>query len=415
MSGNKGPTLMWDIRAFSKEEIDCFRTLLNSTSKPLGLCVLTMKDKSSFNISGSVPLNIWILDSKATDHMTLFPSYFTSYFKVFKNQLITIANGDHFSIVRFDNVQLQSSVSLHNVFHVPKLANNLISIHRLIQDWNCEAIFFRSHCVTTSIRRICLPINGQPQKLGQLLKFDFIINVLDIHCLVYLRQCFHIYLQKSMSSPLIVMFVSSQNTFVQHFLIGIIKVFTFDLIHFDVWGQLVTLYWGLSDNDIEFVNLEFSKFLKNDGVVHELTCENTPKQNGVAERKNCHLFEVARTLLFQVSIANVYWGEAILTATYLINRLPIRVLNGISPIKYILSFSPSSLLILSLPSHVFGCVVLSTIHIVGSEILELLNCYLEVELVIESLPFPTQDVQVQEVILEELITEKAHNEVGEED
>ncbi|RDX70727.1 hypothetical protein CR513_50003, partial [Mucuna pruriens] len=71
MSGNKGQTQMWnvvdhlsilqldqDIQAFSKEEMDCLGVFLNSTSKPLGSCVSTMKNKSFFNISGSVPQSI---------------------------------------------------------------------------------------------------------------------------------------------------------------------------------------------------------------------------------------------------------------------------------------------------------------------------------------------------------------------
>jgi len=53
------------------------------------------------------------------------------------------------------------------------------------------------------------------------------------------------------------------------------------------------------DNGREYVNQEFSKLLSHKGVVHELTCVNTPQQSGLAEKKNCHLFpEVARTLLF---------------------------------------------------------------------------------------------------------------------
>ncbi|RDY11660.1 hypothetical protein CR513_03650, partial [Mucuna pruriens] len=123
-----------DIQAFSKEEMDRFRALLNSTSKPLGSCGLTMNGKSSFNISGLVPQSIWILDSGATDHMTPFPSHFTSYLKVPKRKLITVVNGDHVPITGSGNVQLHSSLPLYNVLHVPKLANNLISIHRLIQD-----------------------------------------------------------------------------------------------------------------------------------------------------------------------------------------------------------------------------------------------------------------------------------------
>ena len=127
--------------------MDRLRALLNSTSKPLGSCGLTMNGKSSCNISGSVLQNIWILDSGTTDHMTPFPSHFTSYSKAPKQQLITIANGDHAPIVEYDNVQFQSFLSLHNVLYVPKLANNLISIHRLIQDCNCVITFFCHHFV----------------------------------------------------------------------------------------------------------------------------------------------------------------------------------------------------------------------------------------------------------------------------
>ncbi|RDX88727.1 hypothetical protein CR513_29635, partial [Mucuna pruriens] len=113
----------------------------------LGSCGMTMKGKSFFNISNSVLQSIWIHDSKVIDHMILFPSYYTSYLKISKKQLIIVANGDHVPIVGSGNVQLQSSLSLHNILHVPRLANNLISIHMLIQDWNCLITIFFSHCV----------------------------------------------------------------------------------------------------------------------------------------------------------------------------------------------------------------------------------------------------------------------------
>jgi len=61
-----------------------------------------------------------------------------------------------------------------------------------------------------------------------------------------------------------------------------------------------------SDNGREYVNQNLSNFLKDNGVVHELNCVDTPQQNGVAERKNQHLLEVVRALLFQMSVPKSY-------------------------------------------------------------------------------------------------------------
>ena len=77
-----------------------------------------------------------------------------------------------------------------------------------------------------------------------------------------------------------------------------------------------------SDNGTEFVNQNFSKFFKEKGISHQTTCVYTPQQNGVSERKNRHLLEMTRVLLFQNNVPKTYWSDAVLTATYLINRLP---------------------------------------------------------------------------------------------
>nr|KYP36608.1 Copia protein [Cajanus cajan] len=78
--------------------------------------------------------------------MTPFPSLFASYSKTNTKQFITIANGNNVSIIDSGNIQLEPSIFLHNVLHVPKLANNLISIQKLITDLNCSVTFFHSHC-----------------------------------------------------------------------------------------------------------------------------------------------------------------------------------------------------------------------------------------------------------------------------
>jgi transposase InsO family protein len=74
-----------------------------------------------------------------------------------------------------------------------------------------------------------------------------------------------------------------------------------------------------SDNGKEYFNTMLSDFFRENGIVHQSSCPNTPQQNGVAERKNRHLLEVARALLFSSKVPNYLWGEAVLTAAYLIN------------------------------------------------------------------------------------------------
>ncbi|RVW59914.1 Retrovirus-related Pol polyprotein from transposon TNT 1-94 [Vitis vinifera] len=64
--------------------------------------------------------------------------------------------------------------------------------------------------------------------------------------------------------------------------------------------------------------------MSHHGILHQSSCAHTPQQNGVAERKNRHLVETARTLLLHSHVPFRFWGDAVLTACYLINRQAFR-------------------------------------------------------------------------------------------
>ena len=57
-----------------------------------------------------------------------------------------------------------------------------------------------------------------------------------------------------------------------------------------------------TDNGSEFVNVECNKLFVSRGIVHQRTCMHTPQQNGIAERKQKHLLEIARVIKFQSHI-----------------------------------------------------------------------------------------------------------------
>ncbi|KAJ0484991.1 putative RNA-directed DNA polymerase [Helianthus annuus] len=111
-----------------------------------------------------------------------------------------------------------------------------------------------------------------------------------------------------------------------------------------------------SDNGTEFVNNQMHSFCISKGILHQTSCAYTPQQNGVVERKHGHLLNTARALMFQGGLPLRFWSDCVLTAVYLINRLPSYVLNGRSPFEMMFEFKPSL-------SHLrnFGCLCFSTV------------------------------------------------------
>ena len=95
-----------------------------------------------------------------------------------------------------------------------------------------------------------------------------------------------------------------------------------------------------SDNGSEFKNYTLNDFLSDEGIRHQYSAAYTPQQNGVAERKNRTLIDMARSMLAEFKSPINFWAEAIATACHSSNRLffrkglkktPYEVLTGNKP------------------------------------------------------------------------------------
>ncbi|KAK4403223.1 Retrovirus-related Pol polyprotein from transposon TNT 1-94 [Sesamum angolense] len=100
-----------------------------------------------------------------------------------------------------------------------------------------------------------------------------------------------------------------------------------------------------------------SDFCNSKGL-HQTSCPYTSQQNGVAERKHRHILDVARTIMTHMHVPKSYWGDAVLTACYLINRMPSTVLNGDTPYSCLFPDKP----LFGITPRVFGCVFFVHIH-----------------------------------------------------
>lgn len=112
-----------------------------------------------------------------------------------------------------------------------------------------------------------------------------------------------------------------------------------------------------SDNGTEFFNATLNAFLADKGVMHQASCVGTPAQNGRVERRHRQILAIARSLRFQSGLPIKFWGECILTATFIINRVPSPVLDNKTPFECLYH---------SLPDYsvfkVFGCLCYASVH-----------------------------------------------------
>ena len=81
-----------------------------------------------------------------------------------------------------------------------------------------------------------------------------------------------------------------------------------------------------------------------------MSCSYTPSQNGRAERKHRHVMKIGLALLFHSHVPLRHWVDAFSTTTYIINRLPMPVLGGLSLFE-VLSGKPPNYV----NFHPFGC------------------------------------------------------------
>ena len=75
-----------------------------------------------------------------------------------------------------------------------------------------------------------------------------------------------------------------------------------------------------TDGGGEYMSHEFQSLYQNEGIHHRISTPHTPQQNGVSERRNRSLLNMARSMLQFSHLSPQFWEEAVGTACYIQNR-----------------------------------------------------------------------------------------------
>ena len=351
------------------------------------MCALS----TALNVSHSH--DFWIIDSGATDHMTNQYSKLYNFESYTTPSLVSIANGRGVPVLGRGKVKLISDSVESTALYVPSFPFQLLSVGRITNSLNCRAIFSPHNVVFQDLAT--KKLIGEGHYLNGLYYFSKNLNVpkgFQVSSNLE-HQLWHQRLAHPSEFVLSTLFPSLCKSSLVCEICHLSK-FTrlpfnssisrasklFEMVHSDVWGPAplesfdgyryyvtfvddfsrVTWLYLLkfksevmdafknfhnlvmnhfssqihilrSDNGTEYTSKNMTNYLSTHGIIHQTSCVGTPQQNGIAERKNRDLLEKTRALMLQMNVPKRFWSQGVLTATYLINRLPSRVLDSKSP------------------------------------------------------------------------------------
>jgi transposase InsO family protein len=83
-----------------------------------------------------------------------------------------------------------------------------------------------------------------------------------------------------------------------------------------------------TDGGGEYTSRYFESYCTSQGIIHEVTTPYTPQHNGLVERRNKSLLDMARSMLKEKKLPHEFLGKAVNIAAYILNRYPIKNLKN---------------------------------------------------------------------------------------
>ncbi|MCO5597177.1 hypothetical protein L7F22_051253 [Adiantum nelumboides] len=287
---------------------------------------------------------IWYFDSGASRHITSRKDLFCSLDVAPAGKKVTCANNASYPIKGVGKILITisdgSDLCLPDVLYVPGIKKNLLSVSSLAKN-GLRVIFEDDRCIVRDRENGYSLITTSTLQNG--------IFVLD-HYEKQIQAC----IAKTKTQAM-------QDAKLWHARFGFCWVYPLKaksdvFAIFQHYVSMVENETGYkvqtlrTDRGGEYMSGAFKDFLGKKGIKHQCTMPYTPQQNGVAERKNRSLMEMARCMLKAKNLPHKLWMEAVACAAHVLNRCPTRALKTITPYESWYDRKPSISYL-----RVFGC------------------------------------------------------------
>ncbi|GJX19044.1 zinc finger, CCHC-type containing protein [Tanacetum coccineum] len=283
----------------------------------------------------------WWVDSGATVHVCKDRCWFKTYESLNDGSILHMGNESTALVHGRGCVDLKFSsgkiVLLFNVLHVPNIRKNLVSSSVLN---NC------GYKQVIESNKFVLSKHGMFIGFGYLSNQMFRLNIVNDNIasafmstsklndsILWHARLGHVHFKRMQDM--------SKDGLIPAFDMDTEKFCYVYLLHskdealdkFKVFKTEVELQQGSqikrlrTDRGGEYID---TLYFQSVGIIHETTAPYTPQQNGISERKNRVLKEMVNSMLSYSGLSQGFWGEAMLTACYFLNRVPNKR-NRITP------------------------------------------------------------------------------------
>uniref|UniRef100_A0A2N9FS43 Reverse transcriptase Ty1/copia-type domain-containing protein n=1 Tax=Fagus sylvatica TaxID=28930 RepID=A0A2N9FS43_FAGSY len=343
--------------------IDCFHRIdfayqgKNPTTKLAAMA-------SASNIQHTQNEETWLTDSGASDHITASSYNLNPQAPYQGSEQVSVGNGQNLPIQHIGNSHLHTKFhkfQLRNVLHVPRIASNLLSVHKLCLHNHCSCYFDANKLLIQDLPTGRLLYKGlskngvypiQPSTL-----FNFVSNktACTAHSVSSHKwQLWHSRLGHPSNKVLSNLFPSLQcnssiaSMHCKHCLAGKMHQLPFPisnkpsttpfaLVHADLWGPApitsstgFRFYLVLVD---DFTKFTWTYLLKHKSNTYQIFTQFQAMVNTQFSLpiQNRHLIQCALAFLSESKLPMSYWSYAVSIATHLINRLPTPNLSHKTP------------------------------------------------------------------------------------